>query len=117
MGPPGGQPTAPGRVTPKQLEVYELLLNHVREHGFQPSLGELGRLIQGGLSAPTVATRISHLVNKGMLLDTPHRTERCFGFVGLKFAPIMVDDKGNPLPDQEFEMGGCVITVTRKGGV
>lgn len=101
-------------VTPKQLEVFELLLGYVREHGYQPSLTELGQMVPGGISMPSTLARMAQLVEKGMLTQPPPRRDRCYGFPGLRFLAYQVGDDGNPLPDQSFEVGDCVVTIKKK---
>lgn len=106
----------PGRkasleVSEKQLEVFELILNTVMEFGYQPSLRELKDLL--GVSSPSIRARLIHLVAKGMLTPPPHGSERCYGFVGLKFLAYQTDASGNPL-EKKVTVGDCEVTFKKK---
>jgi hypothetical protein len=98
-------------VTPKQAEVYEILLNHVREFGFQPTTREIADLL--GVQAPGIRERLAALVEKGFLEAPPHKTERRYGFPGVKFVAYLVDEDGNPreqtvrIGDREVKIGGA----------
>lgn len=101
-------------VTPKQAEVFELILNHVKEFGYQPTLAELSKLLK--IETPAVRERVAQLVSKGLLGAAPPKGERCVRFKGLKFVAYEVDDEGKPLDGQEIALGDFVITVRRKAG-
>jgi hypothetical protein len=100
-------------ISTKQLEAYQILLNHVKEFGFQPNMVEMKQLL--GVEAPSIRGRLKQLADKGLIDSAPSRAERCVRFKGIKFFAYRVDDGGNPLPDQ-FEVGDCVVVIKKKGG-
>ncbi len=58
-------------LTPKQLEVLELIRHCQNEHGYSPTMQELAEQI--GVSKVTVFERIEALVSKGALTREPNR--------------------------------------------
>ncbi len=98
-------------VTPKQIEVYELILNHVKMYGFQPNLNELSRLLN--IKLPATRERVHQLVNKGLFTTAPFKSERSLGFVGVKFAAYEVDQDGNPV-SQTIDLGTHTLTIKPK---
>ncbi len=58
-------------LTPKQLEVVELIRNHRNTNGFSPTMQELAEEL--GVSKVTVFERIEALIKKGALTREPNR--------------------------------------------
>ncbi|MDP7009486.1 MAG: transcriptional repressor LexA [Phycisphaerales bacterium] len=58
-------------LTPKQLEVVELIERHRNEHGYSPTMKELSE--QLGISKVTVFERIEALIRKGALIREPNK--------------------------------------------
>ena len=58
-------------LTPKQLEVLELIRQCQNEHGYSPTMQELAEQI--GVSKVTVFERIEALISKGALTREPNR--------------------------------------------
>ncbi len=58
-------------LTPKQLEVLELILNCQNENGYSPTMQELAEHI--GVSKVTVFERVEALIRKGALTREPNR--------------------------------------------
>jgi repressor LexA len=60
-------------LTRRQRQVYDFIRGFVAEHGYSPSLEEIGE--QFGLSSvATVHKHVEHLVAKGYLRKDPHRS-------------------------------------------
>lgn len=62
-----------GPLTKRQREVYELVRGFVGEHGYSPSLEEIGREL-GLSSVATVHKHVQHLVDKGYLRKAWNRS-------------------------------------------
>jgi repressor LexA len=58
-------------LTPKQLEVLELIKKHRDEQGYSPTMKELS--IELGISKVTVFERVEALIRKGALLREPNK--------------------------------------------
>lgn len=71
-------------VTPKQLELYDFLVRHVEQFGYQPSLKEMGEAF--GVTRNAVKDRVKQLVHKGLVALPAVYQDRCLGLPGLRFA-------------------------------
>ena len=59
-----------------QHEVLAHLIDHVCEHGFQPTVAEMAEHF--GVTPRAVRDRLDHLVRKGYLAAPVKRMERCW---------------------------------------
>ena len=70
-------------LTPKQLEVLELISRHRNEHGYSPTLKELSTEL--GVSKVTVFERVEALIRKGALHREPNKARSLSIAEGVEF--------------------------------
>jgi hypothetical protein len=97
----------------KQMELYELVLKFVAQNGYQPTISVIAAML--AVQTPAARGRIAHLVEKGLFKAAPHKTERCPGFVGLRFLPYQVDDDGRPIERTYRIPDGYTVTFKKEG--
>lgn len=86
----------PGLTQP-QAEVVLAIIKFVEEHGYQPSLGQLGEIL-GGITVKSVRDRLVQCAEKGVVIFPPRKSERCYRLVGVKFKAVLTDEPV-PAPD------------------
>ncbi|MDU7134330.1 MAG: DNA-binding protein [Enterobacteriaceae bacterium] len=75
-------------LTPRQQEVYDLLLFYIRQHGYPPTMKELAELI-GVRSVNAVAEHLRALQRKGLIIIS-HGAARAISIVGSKEPALAV---------------------------
>lgn len=81
-------------ITEPQAQVLLLIIRHVEEHGFQPSLTELAETL--GITVKSVRDRMLQLAQKGYVEFPGKKMERCFRLKNVTFKAV-IDDRP-PVP-------------------
>jgi SOS-response transcriptional repressor LexA len=77
-------------ITEKQKEILVLIIDCIRQNGYQPSRDELAVAV--GATSHAVTQRVDQLVRKGYLELAPSRGERRLRIPGLRFIATRNDD-------------------------
>jgi Mn-dependent DtxR family transcriptional regulator len=104
-------------VSAKQAEVWDYIVNHVCEHGFQPTAVDMAEHFK--VTPAAVRERVTHLVRKGLLGLGARGTERSLDLMGLKFEPVIDSAAIDGLPvltEQEAETWVAVVDFVADNG-
>lgn len=88
----------PAPLTPKQAEIYEFILRYTKEHGYPPSVREIGAAV--GLKSPsTVHFHMKGLEEAGAIVKAEGKT-RAISLPGVPLGPVAeeADPRVNQVP-------------------
>lgn len=78
--------------TDKTKELVVVVVRHIEEHGYQPTVQLIAEFLQ--LTKKSTIQRIEKAVKLGLIVEEPGRKkERALRFAGLRFEPIFDDKK------------------------
>ena len=93
-------------LTPRQKEIWNFLLSYVEEHGYPPTVREIGQAV--GLASPsTVHAHLANLERAGLLKRDPTKP-RALELVGREAAPAAAELPKLPLVGQ-IAAGGPLL--------
>lgn len=81
-------------LTELQAQVLMLIIRHVEEHGFQPSMTELAETL--GVTVKSVRDRLLQVAQKGYLEFPGKKQERCYRLKGVRFTATVEDREPEP---------------------
>ncbi len=84
-------PEADPAPSDKQLEVLKYIIEHVEEHGYQPTQAEMAAKF--GVTKSAIGSRIKELARRGLVEVRPGNKERAIVLPHVEFKAILADEK------------------------
>jgi hypothetical protein len=86
----------------KQAELLNHLIRHVEQHGYQPSMTEMGEAL-GGITAKAVRDRLHQLARKGFVELSQKHVDRSIRLRYVKFTAVFDEQFNQPPPSAAVE--------------